>query len=328
MDNLTEVNWGIIGCGDVCERKSGPAFYQVEHSRLVAVMRRDGEKAREFARRHQAPKYYTDAEELIHDPDVNAIYVAIPPDTHLFYTVKALRAGKPVYVEKPMAMDYRECLEMVRVSRETGVKLFVAFPRRCIDYFLKIRELLAEEKIGTVLSVEVRLVRPPQETDKDPATHTWRVKKEIAGGGYFYDMAPHTLDVLDFLLGEIAEAKGYTANRGNWHEVEDLVSAAFRFTSGVVGTGLWCYTSDETQREDSVEITGTRGRISFSSFTYTPIRVVTSQGIETYPIPAPAFSQWQIIERVVAELRGTGTCPSTGESSLRTAKILEQIYQG
>lgn len=326
MENLTEVNWGIIGCGDVCERKSGPAFYQVEHSRLVAVMRRDEEKVREFARRHRVPKYYTDADQLIRDPEVNAIYVATPPDTHLLYTLKALRAGKPVYVEEPMAMNYEECREMVRVSEETGVKLFMAFPRRCNDYFLRIRQLLEEGRIGKVLSVDIRLIRPPLETDKDPAAYTWRIKREISGGGYFYDMAPHTLDVLDFLLGEIEAAKGYTTNRGGFYEVEDLVSMTCRFKSGVLGTGLWCYVSDPSQEEDQVEITGTQGRISFSSFTYTPVRLTTSLGIEEFPIPAPTFSQWQIIQTVVDELRGVGSCPSTGASSLRTAKVLEQIY--
>lgn len=79
MEILTEINWGIIGAGNVTEMKSGPAFGKVPHSRLVAIMRRDMAKAEDYARRHQVPRWYVDAEELIRDREVNAIYVATPP---------------------------------------------------------------------------------------------------------------------------------------------------------------------------------------------------------------------------------------------------------
>ena len=100
---METVQWGIIGCGDVTEMKSGPALQKIDHSEIVAGMRRDGNRARDYARRHGVPHAYSEAEKLINHPDVNAIYIATPPDTHAEYTVRAARAGKPVYVEKPMA---------------------------------------------------------------------------------------------------------------------------------------------------------------------------------------------------------------------------------
>ena len=139
---MDQVKWGIIGCGDVTELKSGQAFNKVPNSSLVAVMRRDAEKAADYARRHQVPTWYDDAEALINDPNVNAIYVATPPDSHADYAIRAMRAGKPVYVEKPMALNSAECEAMNQVSRETGVPLFVAFYRRALPYFLKVKELI------------------------------------------------------------------------------------------------------------------------------------------------------------------------------------------
>src|SRR6266508_4340624 len=123
---MKRVKWGIIGCGDVTEVKSGPAFNKVSNSELVAVMRRDGEKAKDYALRHNVSKWYTDAEKLINDADVNAIYIATPPSSHEEYAMKAFMAGKPVYVEKPMALDAPSANRMAKAAKEKKYKLVVA----------------------------------------------------------------------------------------------------------------------------------------------------------------------------------------------------------
>jgi predicted dehydrogenase len=84
---MEEIRWGIIGCGDVTEIKSGPAFNKVANSKLVAVMRRDSAKAADYAKRHHVPKWYDDASKLINDPEVNAIYIATPPLQHDYFTI-------------------------------------------------------------------------------------------------------------------------------------------------------------------------------------------------------------------------------------------------
>src|SRR5213592_2609043 len=102
LRNRDVVRWGIIGCGDVTEVKSGPGFQKAERSSLVAVMRRNGALAADYSRRHGVPKWYDDADALIADPEVDVVYVATPPSSHMDYALRVARAGKPVYVEKPM----------------------------------------------------------------------------------------------------------------------------------------------------------------------------------------------------------------------------------
>lgn len=228
---MENVNWGILGCGDVCERKSGPPMYKTPHSALAAVMRRDAAKAADFARRHGVPKSYTDADALIADPGVDIVYVATPPDSHRELALKVLAAGKPVYVEKPMAMNHAECLDMIAAAERSGQRLFVAYYRRALPYFLKVKELLDSGAIGEVLSVEVRYFRPESPGDRDPARLPWRLRREVGGEGYFCDMAPHTLDILDFLLGEIADARGARPTAGDsttWRTPSRRRSASVR----------------------------------------------------------------------------------------------------
>ena len=322
---MENVNWGILGCGDVCERKSGPPMYKTPHSALAAVMRRDAAKAADFARRHGVPKSYTDADALIADPGVDIVYVATPPDSHRELALKVLAAGKPVYVEKPMAMNHAECLDMIAAAERSGQRLFVAYYRRALPYFLKVKELLDSGAIGEVLSVEVRYFRPESPGDRDPARLPWRLRREVGGEGYFCDMAPHTLDILDFLLGEIADARGCKSNLGGFYDVADTVAASFRFRSGVPGTGMWCFVAPPSAAEDSVVVTGRKGIIRFSTFTFSPIELTTAGGTERFRIDPPKHIQGPLIETIVAELRGEGRCPSTGTSAARTSRVMDRI---
>ena len=136
------IKWGFIGCGEVTKTKSGPAFQKVEHSEVVAVMSRDGAKAKAYAKERGIKKWYDDAQELIDDPEVNAIYIATPPSSHATYAIMSMKAGKPAYIEKPMAVTYEECTRINRISNETGVPCFVAYYRRYLPYFQKVKELV------------------------------------------------------------------------------------------------------------------------------------------------------------------------------------------
>ena len=124
------IRWGFIGCCEVTELKSGPAFNDVEGSKVVAVMSRSEKRAKTYAEKHGVPKWYVDAQQIIDDPDVNAIYVATPPSSHATYAIMAMKAGKPVYVEKPLAANYEDCARINRVSEQTGIPCFVAYYRR------------------------------------------------------------------------------------------------------------------------------------------------------------------------------------------------------
>jgi predicted dehydrogenase len=318
------VRWGIIGVGDVTEVKSGPGFQQAEGSELVAVMRRDGAKAADYARRHGVPRWYDDADALIADPEVDAVYIATPPDSHRDYALRVAEAGMPVYVEKPMARTAAECEEMVAACERAGVPLFVAYYRRSMPRFTAVRDLLSDGAIGALRTVSVRL-QQPAERFEDGAV-PWRVRPEVSGGGLFVDLGSHTLDLLDLLLGPVTGVSGFAADQGGHHAAEDVVAGAFTFASGVHGVGLWSFDSHE--RRDEVEITGTDGSVRFSSFGTEPPVLTTAEGTREIHAPHPATVQLPLIQTVVDALTGRGECPSTGASALRTARVVDVLLAG
>jgi predicted dehydrogenase len=319
--SVDRVRWGIIGVGNVTELKSGPGFRQAERSELVAVMRRNGDLAADYARRNNVPRWYDDADELINDPAVDAVYVATPPDSHREYVVRVAQAGKPVYVEKPMARTAMECEAMISACDEAGVGLYVAYYRRAMPRFATLKELVASGRIGEPRSVSIRNERPAQTRDASP--NGWRVDPQISGGGYFVDLGSHTLDLLDWLLGPVTHATGVATNRGGRYPAEDLVTAVFGFGSGVEGVGVWNY--DSFQHKDQVEIVGTAGALRFSCFGEEPLRLLTARGTERIQAPYPETVQLPLIQTVVNALTGHGSSPSTGHSALRTARVIDSL---
>lgn len=325
---LDTVRWGIIGCGNVTEVKSGPAFQKVPHSQLVAVMRRDGDKARDYARRHGVPRWYDDAEKLVADAGVDAVYVATPPSSHKRYALLAIAAGKPVYVEKPFAMNAAECEEIVAAGRAANVPVFVAYYRRALPRFRRVRELLIDEHaIGTPRIVSVVLHEPHHPRYHDAANLPWHVRPEISGGGIFVDIGCHTLDLLDWLFGPLRRVHGTTSNQLGAYPPEDTVAMSFAFDNGMLGTGLWNFGS--LQHEDRIEIVGDGGRLRVATFGDGPILVENAAGTREIRIDNPAHIQQPLIETVVRELRGeTGACPSTAVSATRTSAVMDAVLRG
>ena len=320
---MRTIRWGIIGCGNVTEVKSGPGFQKARHSTLVAVMRRNGNLARDYATRHGVSRWYDDAAGLIHDPEVDAVYIATPPSSHKAYTLMSAEAGKPVYVEKPMALSFSECQEMIEKCRSAGVPLLVAYYRRALPRFLKIKELVDSVAIGEVRFVSVTLYQPTAPEDLTSETLPWRVVPEIAGGGRFVDLASHTLDFLDYILGPIAEVHGLASNQAGRYVAEDIVTATFKFASGAHGVGIWCFSSFDNC--DVTEIVGNEGKLSFSTFDAQPVRLTTREGVQEFPFDYPQHIEQPLIQTVVDELNGIGKCPSTGESAARTSWVMDRM---
>jgi len=324
---MKQINWGIIGCGNVTELKSGPAFNKVDHSRLVAVMRRDAIKAEDYAMRHNVSKWYSHVDELINDPEVNAVYVATPPNTHAEYALRVMRTGKPVYVEKPMAMNEAECREMIKVSKETGQPLFVAYYRRALPYFVKIKELIDAKVIGDVRLVNLKLHNPLKPEELHPEQQIgWRVDPLISGGGHFHDLASHQLDYLLYLLGPAKNVKGISLNQAGLYKADDLTTALIEFESGVVFTGSWCFTVPENQKIDQTEIIGSKGKLTFSTFGQPLIVIEKENGeTETLEIPYPQHVQHPNITLIVQTLQGIGVSPSNGETGIEATILMDQI---
>ncbi len=323
------IKWGIIGVGNVTEVKSGPAFYKVEGSELVAVMRRNAEKAADYAKRHNVAKWFSDASELINSPEVNAIYIATPPDSHARYAIEAMRAGKPVYVEKPMARSFAECREMLKVSEETGMPIWVAYYRRSLPAFLKAKELIEAGAIGKPLMVNIKLYKQAEERNQTKEEMHWHVFPEISGGGYFFDLASHQFDYLDFILGEVTEVKGNAKNRAGLYPAEDTVSGTWTHKSGVIGTGSWCFVVDKNSEEDEIEIIGENGKISLPCFSPAGVLTLkTASGIEKMNFTNPKHISQNLVQQVVNEISGNGKCVSTGVSAARTSWVLEEMVRG
>lgn len=323
---MKQINWGFIGCGEVTEKKSGPAFNEVEGSQVVAVMSRSENKARSYAERHHVRKWYTDASELIEDPDVNAVYIATPPSSHATFAIMAMHAGKPCYIEKPLAASYNDCIRINRISEQTGVPCFVAYYRRYLPYFQKVKEIIESGTIGNVVNVQVRFSVPPRDLDFQSGKEMpWRLQPDIAGGGYFYDLAPHQIDLLQNLFGVITRAHGYPANRAHLYQAEDTLSACFFFESGIPGSGSWCFVGHESAKEDCIEVIGEKGSLSFSVFTYQPIEVITSEGKNLITVPNPPYVQLPLIKSVIQHLRGIGKCDCTSVSATAVNWVLDRV---
>jgi predicted dehydrogenase len=234
-------------------------------------------------------------------------------------------AGKPVYVEKPMARSFNECKQMVQACNKAKVPLFTAYYRRSLPRFLKVRELLIDQQIGKVRFVRVLQYMPPFEADYDEHNLPWRVMTQIAGAGYFIDLASHTLDILDYYFGPIKQARGVAANQADLYMAEDIVSADFQFESGIIGTGLWCFSAQH--RQDVVEIVGSKGRIEFTMFSDSPIMLYLAKKKKSFKIKNPAHIQQPHIQSIVNELNGNGKCPSNGRTASRTNWVMDQILK-
>lgn len=318
------INWGIIGCGDVTEVKSGPAFNKVPGSKLVAVMRRNAEKAEDYAKRHNVPLWYADAEQLIHDPGVNAIYIATPPSSHEAYALAAIKAGKPVYVEKPMTVNYAAAQNMAKAANAANVKLTVAHYRRRWPLFQQLKSLLEQQAIGDVRLVRLQLLQqPPTATQLSDEKYVWRFDPAVSGGGLFHDLAPHQLDILYYLFGSAATVTGVATNQGGFYAAPDLVTGTIHFTNGIVFTGSWCFTAAEPN--DVCEIIGSKGSLRFSFFHDNGITLQSNHETTRFDFERLQHVQQPMIEEVVQYFSGNVSNPCSGEEGAEIMRWIEVI---
>lgn len=320
----TPLNWGIIGCGKVTELKSGPAFNKVAGSKLAMVMRRNAALAESYAQRHHVPRWTTDADALINDPDINAIYIATPPDSHHAYALKVAAAGKVCCVEKPMALNTAQCAEMVAAFEAAGLPLFVAYYRRSLPRFAQVKRWVDEGAIGKVRHVHWAFTRAPNVADRNQ-TPNWRTDPAIAAGGYFDDLASHGLDLLMHLLGDISHAQGIGTNQQGLYAAADAVTGVWQFASGAMGSGYWNFGASEAH--DAVVIHGHQGQIEFAVFDEQPVRLSNPAGSQSLSIAHPENIQFFHIENMQKHMNGEIIHPSTGKTAQLTNWVMAQLNQ-
>ena len=323
---MREIKWGIIGCGAVTEVKSGPAFNKVKNSSLVAVMRRNGEKARDYAKRHQVPKWYDDATRLINDKDVNAIYIATPPSSHEAYALAAMQAGKPVYVEKPMTINSSSAIRMVETANNTGIKMCIAHYRRGQPYFNKIKQLIDDKIIGELRFANLNFYKKLLSKEELELTgNKWRVDSTMSGGGLFHDLAPHQLDLMYYYFGDVEYSKGISTNQSHTYNADDVVSGNILFKNGTIFDGLWCFNTNKENQKDICEIVGSEGSISFSVFGEQKIFLTKNGTTEVIVFTPPQHVQQPMIEKVVEYFLDLSPNPCSGQDGAEIMKLLDSF---
>ncbi len=322
---MKEVNWGMIGCGAVTEVKSGPGLYKSENSNLVAVYSDVYERACDYTKRHNIKKAYEKVEDLLSDDEVDVIYIATPPKFHKSYAIKVLEAGKIPYIEKPVAMNYEEALEVKAVAEKVNLPVYVAFYRRGLEKFIKIKELLDKKEIGDVRYVYVTQIMPVEECELKPETQPWRVNPVISGGGKFLDMAVHVLDCLEFYFGEMEMLTGIVENKGGYYEADDTVVANFKFKNGVVGNGTWCYVADDNVNK--VEIVGDKGRIVYDGLSSKRFTLIKDGNEETFEFEEPEHVSMPYQQDIVNELIGKKKSYANFEEALNLVKMTDMLLE-
>ncbi len=323
---MKSICWGMIGCGDVTEVKSGPAFNKVNNSSLVAVMRRDAAMAKDYAERHNVPKWYNDADDLINDNEVNAVYIATPPAFHEEYAIAAINAGKSVYIEKPMALNFASANMIAKVAKEKNIKVSVAHYRRGQPLFNKVKQLLADKIIGDIRFAHLEFYKKPLNSDAlDIPKVAWRVNPAIAGGGLFHDIAPHQLDLMYWFFGEIEKASGYAFSQSELYDADDIVSGNILFKSGVIFNGLWCFNVAEENVKDHCEIQGSEGKICFPVFEHKKIEVIKNGKTENILFDPLEHVQQPLIQKVVDYFLDKAPNPSSAEDGAVVMRLMDQF---
>lgn len=318
-----DLRWGIIGCGAVCEVKSGPAFSRIQHSSLRAVMRRDAAKAADYAKRHHVPRFYTDARQLIDDPEINAIYVATPPAQHEEFAIRAMAAGKPVYVEKPLALDAASAARMREASSRYQVPAVGAYYRRALPLFNHVKSLLLRNEIGKIKLIAIATLRSKIRNSSTQAQDDWRVNPALSGGGLFHDLAPHQLDLMCWFFGEPLWTNGKSFNQDKVGPAPDVTTLDAVFPSDILLRGTWAFHVHESAARESCEIIGDQGKLVFSFFPGVTLEIVKGADKQVIGFANPATIQQPMIEKVVACFRGEGENPCSIEEAFVSMKMLD-----
>jgi predicted dehydrogenase len=317
------VRWGLIGCGDIADKRVAPALVKSPGSSLHAVARAHASLAADFARRHGARRWHADWRELLQDPDVDAVYVATPVSLHVEQAVAAADAGKHILCEKPMALDASECERMISAARQNGVRLGVAYYRHHYPVVSRLRDLVTSGELGQ----PVHAVAEAFERFDPPADHprAWLLKKALAGGGPMADFGCHRIEVLLDLLGPIERALGFTANvRFKNREVEDTCTAHLAFRSGA--QAVVTVTHAASERRDRLSIFGTEGSAHVDELNAGLLRIVSPHGVDEESHPPHANLHQPLVEEFLAAIRENREPAVTGQIGLEVARIVEAIY--
>jgi predicted dehydrogenase len=304
------LNWLVIGIGDITTKRVIPAILEEPRSRLYGIVTRDPAKAAPYE-----AKVWMDLGDALADPAIDAAYVATPVSLHAPQTIAALRAGKQVLCEKPVALDYTEACLMVEAAREAGRTLGIAYYRRMYPKLQRARALIEAGAIGQPVLAELTNHYWYDETGHGP----WRLDPKLAGGGPLYDIASHRIDVLNFLFGRPQKATGLRSNAVHRYGVEDCATVLVEYGNGARGIVDVRWHSRVVR--DECRIIGTDGEIDL-----TPLnapRLVYPAGEENLPVHANLH--YPCVENFVSAVLDGAHLYASGESSIWTDWVTSML---
>ena len=261
-----KIKWGIIGCGDVVNRLLKDSLSVKNKSEVLSVMSIDVNEAKNFAKKHKILNYTNSVKDIVNNKNINAIYIACPPNKHFEYIIKCSQNKKLILCEKPLVLSSYQLRKIINTCKKNKTALITCFYRRYQKKFLFIKKI--SKKIGKILYFKIYHLHKPESHPTAPIYRNkknkipWRFDKKISGGGNFFDMGTHYLDMINFLLGRIKYISSYYDNFEKLYDVEDTLSLNIKLENNIVGTGLW--SSISPFDEELFEIYGSKGKLSFS----------------------------------------------------------------
>jgi len=318
---MKSVSFGLIGCGDIAQKRVAPAIRDLQNCELVAVSRAQSQLAESFAKQFGARRWYADWRDLLRDDEVNAVYVATPVYLHVEQTIAAAEAGKHVLCEKPMGLNTAECDRMIAACRNNGVHLGVAYYRHFYPVVRRMKEIIQSSEIGKPVVAQINAF----EWFDPPASHprAWLLNKEQSGGGPMFDFGCHRIEVLLDLFGRVNEVKSISANGFFKRQVEDVASAVFQFEQGTSATLTVAHSAREPQ--DTLDVFGSNGSLHVSVLNEGKLKVLSEAGERVESLPPAANIHQPLIEDFVQAVLEGREPTVTGEIGRAVAVMEDRI---
>jgi 1,5-anhydro-D-fructose reductase (1,5-anhydro-D-mannitol-forming) len=304
------LQWLVVGIGDITTKRVLPAILAEPRSQLAGLVTRNPANGT----RYRVPAW-PDLETALARCEADAVYIATPVFLHASLTIAAIRAGRNVLCEKPMALNYEEALSMQRAAEDSGRTLGIAYYRRMYPKVARAKELIESGAIGRPVFAEA--------TSHDwfyPADgyRNWLVDPERAGAGPLYDIACHRVDLLNYLFGNPASASGFLSTLVHPGRVEDNATVVIEYETGV--RGLVDVRWHSRVPRDEFRVRGTEGEIDLTPLNGS--RLVHPGGIEN--ISAHENLHYPCVENFVSAVMDGTLLRSSGTTALRTEWILNQ----
>ena len=321
---MTEkLKWGIIGAGNVVEFKSGPSLQQAEDSQVIAMFSRTYSKAKNLAEKMNIPRVYNTKEEFFSDPEIEAVYISTPPDSHYNYAIEAIEAGKHVLVEKPMATSVTECEGMTIKAAEKNVVLMTAYYRRFWPSYCKIKSIIDSGEIGNIIYLSLNFFYNGYPGSGTPVP--WRLEKEISGGGLFVDVGSHRLDMANFLVGNFKKVIAIATRYHSELKVEDTVGLLAETETNAHVHGYFSFNLPVTY--DSMQIVGTRGRIIMDVFDSNNIELQKDDKRIIYTIKRTGPTHLGLVNHFIKVVKKQQKPMIDGLTGTHINRIIEASYK-